>query len=91
MTLRNRCRAPWRPYEGGGRNSRKVPVLAALARSGWLRPRELHTKAGFPLAASPWSYLRRLQKWGLVRPRHVDGGAGMAYHSPGVGPVAMAF
>lgn len=59
---------------GAGRNTRKVLVLAALARCGWLRPRELHAKAGFPLAASPWSYLHRLQKWGLVRPRHVAGG-----------------
>ena len=55
------------------RNDRKIHVLRALAAAGWLKPRQLHDKAAFPFTTSPWSYLARLQRWGLVRKRIVDG------------------
>lgn len=51
----------------------KIRVLAALAAAEWLKPRELHARALFSLRSSPWSYLNRLQRWGLVRRRVVDG------------------
>jgi hypothetical protein len=55
------------------RNSLKIRVLRALEKHGWLRPRELHTRAGFPLRSSPWTYMKRQERWGLVRKRVVSG------------------
>jgi hypothetical protein len=55
------------------RNGRKLRVLRALAKYGWLRPQELYAKADFPLRSSPWTYLKRQARWGLVRKRTVAG------------------
>ena len=55
------------------RNTLKIRVLRALINHGWLRPNEFFARAEFPLRSSPWTYMKRLQRWGLVRKRIISG------------------
>lgn len=68
MSKRRAYRLPSKPED-----TLRVKVLDALAEAGWLKPTELYVRADFPVTASPWSYLRRLYRWGLVKKRTVTG------------------
>ena len=56
-------------------NSRKLTMLAAFERfGGWLSPPMVARLTGFRPIRAIWSYLRRLNRWGLLYRRRGAGG-----------------
>ena len=56
------------------RNRLKIRVLVALESRGWLNAAMVSALAGFRPVRAIYIYMRRLERWGLVRRRKPLGG-----------------
>jgi len=52
-----------------GKNQLKIRILTALDSGGWMNASAISALARFRPKRGLYAYLRRLQRWGLVRRR----------------------